>query len=197
MNRDGTALCRDPHTFYPQPLLLHRRYQSRSSSHPSRFSPPPLMHRRAAASRPSHTMSFTGNQVGSPQLSLTSFFFVYLRLNKPTARPRTSMTAELVISEAAFRITGWKNLILTANGTGVISLSLSLSLCLHSPGTWASLVPFQVSNGTPILPTNVHQNYSINIIGEPLVPAETGNWSHRGRMTPRVDRWVGALVVRS
>lgn len=46
---------------------------------------------------------------------------------------------------------------------------------LRSPGTWASLVPFQVSNGTPILPTNVHQNYSINIIGEPLVPAETGN----------------------
>ncbi|XP_051285067.1 nuclear factor 1 B-type isoform X3 [Dicentrarchus labrax] len=45
----------------------------------------------------------------------------------------------------------------------------------QSPGTWASLVPFQVSNGTPILPTNVHQNYSINIIGEPLVPAETGN----------------------
>ncbi|XP_055012649.1 nuclear factor 1 B-type isoform X3 [Boleophthalmus pectinirostris] len=44
-----------------------------------------------------------------------------------------------------------------------------------SPGTWASLVPFQVSNGTPILPTNVHQNYSINIIGEPLVQAETGN----------------------
>lgn len=68
------------------------------------------------------------------------------------------------------------------------ALSVFFSLfSLRSPGTWASLVPFQVSNGTPILPTNVHQNYSINIIGEPLVPAETGNWTHRGRMTPRVD----------
>lgn len=52
---------------------------------------------------------------------------------------------------------------------------LSLSLSLLSPGTWASLVPFQVSNATPILPASVHQNYSINIIGEPLVPAEGGN----------------------
>ncbi|XP_031440852.1 nuclear factor 1 B-type isoform X4 [Clupea harengus] len=43
-----------------------------------------------------------------------------------------------------------------------------------SPGTWASLVPFQVSNGTPILPTNV-QNYSINLTGEALLQAETGN----------------------
>nr|XP_019951372.1 PREDICTED: nuclear factor 1 B-type isoform X6 [Paralichthys olivaceus] len=51
----------------------------------------------------------------------------------------------------------------------------TLGIAWQSPGTWASLVPFQVSNGTPILPTNVHQNYSINIIGEPLVPAETGN----------------------
>ncbi|XP_074480595.1 nuclear factor 1 B-type-like isoform X4 [Sebastes fasciatus] len=51
----------------------------------------------------------------------------------------------------------------------------TLGITWQSPGTWASLVPFQVSNGTPILPTNVHQNYSINIIGEPLVPAETGN----------------------
>ncbi|KAG9345467.1 hypothetical protein JZ751_008611 [Albula glossodonta] len=42
------------------------------------------------------------------------------------------------------------------------------------PGTWASLVPFQVSNGTPILPANV-QNYSINIIGEPFLQAETSN----------------------
>lgn len=59
-----------------------------------------------------------------------------------------------------------------------LSVSLSCFLSPHSPGTWASLVPFQVSNGTPILPTNVHhQNYSINIIGEPLVPAETGNWA--------------------
>uniref|UniRef100_A0A8B9KUN1 Nuclear factor 1 n=1 Tax=Astyanax mexicanus TaxID=7994 RepID=A0A8B9KUN1_ASTMX len=41
-------------------------------------------------------------------------------------------------------------------------------------GTWASLIPFQVSNGTQILPTNV-QNYSINIIGEPLLQAETSN----------------------
>uniref|UniRef100_A0A3B5L7G5 Nuclear factor 1 n=1 Tax=Xiphophorus couchianus TaxID=32473 RepID=A0A3B5L7G5_9TELE len=51
----------------------------------------------------------------------------------------------------------------------------TLGIAWQSPGTWASLVPFQVSNGTPILPTNVHQNYSINIIGEPLVPAESGN----------------------
>ncbi|KAM4612206.1 nuclear factor 1 B-type-like isoform 7-T7 [Polymixia lowei] len=51
----------------------------------------------------------------------------------------------------------------------------TLGIAWQSPGTWASLVPFQVSNGTPILPTNVHQNYSINIIGEPLVHAETGN----------------------
>uniref|UniRef100_A0A8C6TH61 Nuclear factor 1 n=1 Tax=Neogobius melanostomus TaxID=47308 RepID=A0A8C6TH61_9GOBI len=51
----------------------------------------------------------------------------------------------------------------------------TLGITWQSPGTWASLVPFQVSNGTPILPTNVHQNYSINIIGEPLVQAETGN----------------------
>uniref|UniRef100_UPI003AAF975F nuclear factor 1 B-type-like isoform X5 n=1 Tax=Centroberyx gerrardi TaxID=166262 RepID=UPI003AAF975F len=51
----------------------------------------------------------------------------------------------------------------------------TLGITWQSPGTWASLVPFQVSNGTPILPTNVHQNYSINIIGEPLVHAETGN----------------------
>ncbi|XP_076000011.1 nuclear factor 1 B-type-like isoform X2 [Genypterus blacodes] len=51
----------------------------------------------------------------------------------------------------------------------------TLGITWQSPGTWASLVPFQVSNGTPILPTNVHQNYSINIIGDPLVHAETGN----------------------
>lgn len=56
------------------------------------------------------------------------------------------------------------------------SLLLSL-LCFHSPGTWASLVPFQVTNGTQILPTNVHQNYSINIIGEPpLLHTEAENW---------------------
>lgn len=45
---------------------------------------------------------------------------------------------------------------------------------LHSPGTWASLVPFQVSNRTPILPANV-QNYGLNIIGEPFLQAETSN----------------------
>lgn len=44
----------------------------------------------------------------------------------------------------------------------------------HSPGTWASLVPFQVSNRTPILPANV-QNYGLNIIGEPFLQAETSN----------------------
>ncbi|XP_029114702.1 nuclear factor 1 B-type-like isoform X4 [Scleropages formosus] len=50
----------------------------------------------------------------------------------------------------------------------------TLGIAWQSPGTWASLVPFQVSNGTPILPTNV-QNYSINIIGEPFLQAETSN----------------------
>ncbi|XP_036373094.1 nuclear factor 1 B-type isoform X3 [Megalops cyprinoides] len=50
----------------------------------------------------------------------------------------------------------------------------TLGIAWQSPGTWASLVPFQVSNGTPILPANV-QNYSINIIGEPFLQAETSN----------------------
>ncbi|XP_076829598.1 LOW QUALITY PROTEIN: nuclear factor 1 B-type-like [Brachyhypopomus gauderio] len=50
----------------------------------------------------------------------------------------------------------------------------ALGISWQSPGTWASLIPFQVSNGTPILPTNV-QNYSISIIGEPLLQAETTN----------------------
>uniref|UniRef100_A0AAR2LY97 Nuclear factor 1 n=1 Tax=Pygocentrus nattereri TaxID=42514 RepID=A0AAR2LY97_PYGNA len=50
----------------------------------------------------------------------------------------------------------------------------ALGISWQSPGTWASLIPFQVSNGTQILPTNV-QNYSINIIGEPLLQAETSN----------------------
>uniref|UniRef100_A0A673N0I2 Nuclear factor 1 n=1 Tax=Sinocyclocheilus rhinocerous TaxID=307959 RepID=A0A673N0I2_9TELE len=52
--------------------------------------------------------------------------------------------------------------------------SQALGISWQSPGTWASLIPFQVSNGTPILPTNV-QNYSINIIGEPLLQAESSN----------------------
>lgn len=47
-----------------------------------------------------------------------------------------------------------------------------------SPGTWASLVPFQVSNRTPILPANV-QNYGLNIIGEPFLQAETSNWGEK------------------
>ncbi|XP_061619186.1 nuclear factor 1 B-type isoform X6 [Phyllopteryx taeniolatus] len=65
----------------------------------------------------------------------------------------------------------------TQNGRhyGPSAVDDTLGIAWQSPGTWASLVPFQVSNGTPILPTNVHQNYSISIIGEPLVPAETGN----------------------
>ncbi|XP_031440864.1 nuclear factor 1 B-type isoform X16 [Clupea harengus] len=54
------------------------------------------------------------------------------------------------------------------------SASEDLGIAWQSPGTWASLVPFQVSNGTPILPTNV-QNYSINLTGEALLQAETGN----------------------
>uniref|UniRef100_A0A3P9A6T1 Nuclear factor 1 n=1 Tax=Esox lucius TaxID=8010 RepID=A0A3P9A6T1_ESOLU len=52
----------------------------------------------------------------------------------------------------------------------------TLGIAWQSPGTWASLVPFQVTNGTQILPTNVHQNYSINIIGEPpLLHTEAEN----------------------
>ena len=54
-------------------------------------------------------------------------------------------------------------------------LPLSCPLPANSPGTWASLVPFQVSNRTPILPANV-QNYGLNIIGEPFLQAETSNW---------------------
>ncbi|XP_051713881.1 nuclear factor 1 B-type isoform X15 [Oryctolagus cuniculus] len=50
----------------------------------------------------------------------------------------------------------------------------SHSHTFNSPGTWASLVPFQVSNRTPILPANV-QNYGLNIIGEPFLQAETSN----------------------
>eukprot|EP00062_Callorhinchus_milii_P007654 gi/632949494/ref/XP_007890186.1/ PREDICTED: nuclear factor 1 B-type isoform X3 [Callorhinchus milii] len=50
----------------------------------------------------------------------------------------------------------------------------TLGIAWQSPGTWASLVPFQVSNGTTILPTNV-QNYSLNFIGEPFLQAETTN----------------------
>ncbi|NWR93541.1 NFIB factor, partial [Furnarius figulus] len=50
----------------------------------------------------------------------------------------------------------------------------TLGITWQSPGTWASLVPFQVSNRTPILPTNV-PNYGLNIIGEPFLQAETSN----------------------
>ncbi|GLD71593.1 nuclear factor 1 B-type-like isoform X1 [Lates japonicus] len=79
-------------------------------------------------------------------------------------------------------LSGWRlrkcDWSVTQNGRhyGPSATDDTLGITWQSPGTWASLVPFQVSsNGTPILPTNVHQNYSINIIGEPLVPAETGN----------------------
>ncbi|KAM6111503.1 nuclear factor 1 B-type-like [Phoenicopterus ruber ruber] len=44
----------------------------------------------------------------------------------------------------------------------------------QAPGTWASLVPFQVSNRTPVLPTNI-PNHDLNIIGEPFLQAETSN----------------------
>ncbi|XP_078251844.1 nuclear factor 1 B-type-like isoform X9 [Rhinoraja longicauda] len=50
----------------------------------------------------------------------------------------------------------------------------TLGIAWQSPGTWASLVPFQVSNGAAILPTNV-QNYSLNFISEPFLQAETTN----------------------
>ncbi|XP_032873910.1 nuclear factor 1 B-type isoform X4 [Amblyraja radiata] len=50
----------------------------------------------------------------------------------------------------------------------------TLGIAWQSPGTWASLVPFQVSNGATILPTNV-QNYSLNFISEPFLQAETTN----------------------
>lgn len=106
---------------------------------------------------------FTGNQVESPQLPCCCVY-----LFSPVCVSWTQTLKVGWLSAEQRRLTA--------------SLRLLSSLC--SPGTWASLVPFQVSNGTPILPTNVHQNYSINIIGEPLVPAETGNWARRGRMTP-------------
>ncbi|XP_069632584.1 nuclear factor 1 B-type isoform X13 [Haliaeetus albicilla] len=50
----------------------------------------------------------------------------------------------------------------------------TLGITWQSPGTWASLVPFPVSNRSPILPTNV-PNYGLNIIGEPFLQAETSN----------------------
>ncbi|KAF1423576.1 Nuclear factor 1 B-type, partial [Spheniscus magellanicus] len=50
----------------------------------------------------------------------------------------------------------------------------TLEITWQSPGTWASLVPFQVSSRTPILPTNV-PNHDLNIIGEPFLQAETSN----------------------
>ncbi|XP_005999943.1 nuclear factor 1 B-type isoform X2 [Latimeria chalumnae] len=50
----------------------------------------------------------------------------------------------------------------------------TLEIAWQSPGTWASLVPFQVSNRTPILPTSI-PNYSLNIIAEPFLQAETSN----------------------
>ncbi|XP_076217395.1 nuclear factor 1 B-type-like isoform X4 [Aptenodytes patagonicus] len=50
----------------------------------------------------------------------------------------------------------------------------TLEITWQSPGTWASLVPFQVSNRTPILPTNV-PNHDLNTIGEPFLQAETSN----------------------
>ncbi|XP_071658824.1 nuclear factor 1 B-type isoform X12 [Patagioenas fasciata] len=50
----------------------------------------------------------------------------------------------------------------------------TLGITWQSPGTWASFVPFQVSNRTQILPTNV-PNYGLNVIGEPFLQAETSN----------------------
>ncbi|XP_062305785.1 nuclear factor 1 B-type-like isoform X3 [Osmerus eperlanus] len=77
------------------------------------------------------------------------------------------------LHQQQLRICDWT---MTQNGRhyGTSASEDTLGIAWQSPGTWASLVPFQVSNGTPILPTNV-QNYSINIIGEPILHAETGN----------------------
>ncbi|XP_030635490.1 nuclear factor 1 B-type isoform X4 [Chanos chanos] len=76
------------------------------------------------------------------------------------------------LHQQQLRICDWTNQNGRSYGPGASDETLGISW--QSPGTWASLVPFQVSNGTPILPTNV-QNYSINIIGEPLLQAETSN----------------------
>ncbi|KAK2531213.1 hypothetical protein Q9233_005938 [Columba guinea] len=58
--------------------------------------------------------------------------------------------------------------------TGVVRDRVTSNCGMISPGTWASFVPFQVSNRTPILPTNV-PNYGLNVIGEPFLQAETSN----------------------
>ncbi|XP_043917180.1 nuclear factor 1 B-type isoform X3 [Protopterus annectens] len=50
----------------------------------------------------------------------------------------------------------------------------TLGITWQRTGTWASLVPFQMSNRTPIIPSNV-QNYGLNVISEPFLQAETSN----------------------
>lgn len=75
----------------------------------------------------------------------------------------------------------WSGFCKMSNLCFIFSLFFSISLSFplsNSPGTWASLVPFQVSNRTPILPTNV-PNYGLNIIGEPFLQAETSNWGKK------------------
>ncbi|XP_030635495.1 nuclear factor 1 B-type isoform X8 [Chanos chanos] len=88
-----------------------------------------------------------------------------LKTYAPPYDPSSTQSSQL-------RICDWTNQNGRSYGPGASDETLGISW--QSPGTWASLVPFQVSNGTPILPTNV-QNYSINIIGEPLLQAETSN----------------------
>uniref|UniRef100_A0AAY4A5R0 Nuclear factor 1 n=1 Tax=Denticeps clupeoides TaxID=299321 RepID=A0AAY4A5R0_9TELE len=91
----------------------------------------------------------------------------------PTANRFVGLRDPAFLHQQQLRICDW-TMNQNSRSYGPSTTEDSLGIAWQSPGTWASLVPFQVSNGTPILPTNV-QSYSINIIGEPLLQAETGN----------------------
>ncbi|KPP74876.1 hypothetical protein Z043_105917 [Scleropages formosus] len=106
---------------------------------------------------------------------ITSSTEAYSAPGTPTANRFVGLTSRdpAFLHQQQLRICDW-----TSNQNGrhyyPSATEDTLGITWQSPGTWASLVPFQVSNGTPILPTNV-QNYSINIIGEPFLQAETSN----------------------
>ncbi|KAL4641580.1 nuclear factor 1 B-type isoform X1, partial [Arapaima gigas] len=106
---------------------------------------------------------------------ITSSTEAYSAPGTPTANRFVGLTSRdpTFLHQQQLRICDW-----TSNQNGrhyyPSAAEDTLGITWQSPGTWASLVPFQVSNGTPILPTNV-QNYSINIIGEPFLQAETSN----------------------
>uniref|UniRef100_A0A8C9WVE4 Nuclear factor 1 n=1 Tax=Scleropages formosus TaxID=113540 RepID=A0A8C9WVE4_SCLFO len=110
-----------------------------------------------------------------PITSSTEGKLSYSAPGTPTANRFVGLTSRdpAFLHQQQLRICDW-----TSNQNGrhyyPSATEDTLGITWQSPGTWASLVPFQVSNGTPILPTNV-QNYSINIIGEPFLQAETSN----------------------